>query len=119
MAPEHPYPAAVEDALRAYGWILDHCTHPQQVTLAGDPPAAADPLPQNAHHLTDHARRCGVDTRLELYPADTHIFQLFWPFLPEAADAIHQAGSFIRNTHASRYRNQPAAGQQDAKGLSH
>ena len=33
-------------------------------------------------------REYGVDVRLELYPADTHDFQVFWSFLPEAADAL-------------------------------
>jgi hypothetical protein len=32
----------------------------------------------------------------QLYAADTHVFHVFWPFLPEAADARQQAGSFIR-----------------------
>lgn len=36
LAPEHPFPAAVEDALRAYLWMLDAGTTPQGVTLAGD-----------------------------------------------------------------------------------
>jgi monoterpene epsilon-lactone hydrolase len=36
--------------------------------------------------------------RLELYPVDAHAFQLFWSFLPEAADAIEAAGVFIRKT---------------------
>ncbi len=42
------------------------------------------------------AQRHGVDARIELYPADTHVFQVFWSFLPEAADALQQAGTFIR-----------------------
>jgi epsilon-lactone hydrolase len=36
----------------------------------------------------------GVDARLELYPVDTHDFQIFWSFLPEAAEAVQQAGHF-------------------------
>ena len=34
--------------------------------------------------------------RLELYPADTHVFHVFWSFLPEAADALAQAGRFVQ-----------------------
>ena len=176
LAPEHLFPAAVEDVLSAYRWLADQrrrivlagdsagaalaCSllvtlkaralpmpagvvclcpgfdltgapefttgDPEAVTvmrraagayLAGHPaddpvvsPLAADftgmppllvqagtgdfALPQ-ARALADHAARHGVDARLELYPADTHVFQVFWSFLPEAADALQQAGSFI------------------------
>jgi monoterpene epsilon-lactone hydrolase len=35
LAPEHPFPAAVEDAIQAYQWLL--AQHPQaQIVLAGD-----------------------------------------------------------------------------------
>jgi hypothetical protein len=34
--------------------------------------------------------------RLELYPADTHDFQIFWSFLSEAADAVEHAVRFLR-----------------------
>jgi epsilon-lactone hydrolase len=35
LAPEHPFPAAVEDAAQAYRWLLTH--HPQaDIVLAGD-----------------------------------------------------------------------------------
>jgi DNA-binding transcriptional LysR family regulator len=36
LAPEHPFPAALEDTVRAYLWMLDSGTDPQQITLAGD-----------------------------------------------------------------------------------
>jgi len=183
LAPEHPFPAAIEDALRAYVWMLDSGTRPDRVTLAGDssggglalsllirltqeglphprgavllspgidltfeqlddPPdgqaslsveqmrsfaasylgghPADDPLVSplhadltglppllvqggtgdlvvvDAHRLAARARDQGVDVHLELYPADTHDFQVFWSFLPEAADALKQAGRFAR-----------------------
>jgi epsilon-lactone hydrolase len=181
LAPEHPFPAAVEDALSAYLWLAEQ--HPAVVLagdsagaglafsllatlrardlplpagtvclcpgfdltvtpelssghsetlsmlrrgaeayLAGHPPddpmvnpLAADltglppllvqtgtgdfALPQ-ARALADRASGCGVDVRLELYPADTHVFHVFWSFLPEAADALAQAGEFIREVLA-------------------
>jgi monoterpene epsilon-lactone hydrolase len=36
LAPEHPFPAALEDALRSYAWMLDRGTDPKRVTVAGD-----------------------------------------------------------------------------------
>jgi epsilon-lactone hydrolase len=36
LAPEHPYPAAIDDALSAYQWMLDRGVDPGRVTVAGD-----------------------------------------------------------------------------------
>jgi acetyl esterase/lipase len=36
LAPEHPYPAAVEDAQAAYRGLLDQGIDPSQIALAGD-----------------------------------------------------------------------------------
>jgi hypothetical protein len=33
--------------------------------------------------------------QLELFPRDVHVFHVFWSFLPEAADALAQAGEFL------------------------
>jgi epsilon-lactone hydrolase len=183
LAPEHPFPAAVEDALSAYQWLLERGVAPEEVTIAGDssggglalsllqmlkqqraplpgavvllcpwidlrlerdvrdatspvstddarhcaglylaghsphdplldplvadltgfPPiliqeASGDPRLEDAKALAVRARAHGVSVRLELYPVDAHGFQLFWSFLPEAADAIEAAGAFIRET---------------------
>jgi len=35
LAPEHPYPSSIEDALNAYGWMLDG-VEPGRITLVGD-----------------------------------------------------------------------------------
>ena len=58
LAPEHPYPAAVEDATAAYRWLLAAGASPQRIVIAGDSAgggltvatlvalrAAAQPLP--------------------------------------------------------------------------
>ena len=188
LAPEHPFPAALEDAMRAYLWMLDSGTDPRQVVLAGDSAggglalavmlslrhqgvalpggavlmcpgvdltfAQVDELPsepqpalsieqlrsfvasyldghplddplvspllgdltglppmliqggigdvmvEDAQRLAERARSHGVDTRLELYPVATHDFHVFWSFLPEAADAVQQAGSFARDVRS-------------------
>lgn len=36
LAPEHPFPAAVEDAQAAYDWLLEQGLEPEQVVVAGD-----------------------------------------------------------------------------------
>lgn len=36
LAPEHPYPAALEDCLAAYRWLLSNATLPKQIVIAGD-----------------------------------------------------------------------------------
>lgn len=36
LAPEHPFPAAVDDASAAYQWLLKKGTRPDQISLAGD-----------------------------------------------------------------------------------
>jgi monoterpene epsilon-lactone hydrolase len=177
LAPEHPFPSAIEDAVAAYGWMLDRGVSPDEVTISGDssgggltvsvlltlkqrglpqpggallmcpwvdlalslrhdeamrrsaaaylgghsaddpvasplgadltglPPlliqaATGDDRLEDANALTDRAHEHGVDARLELYPVDAHVFQLFWPFLPEAAEALAAAGRFVREVTA-------------------
>ncbi|MDX1690183.1 MAG: alpha/beta hydrolase [Acidimicrobiia bacterium] len=36
LAPEHPFPAAVDDAAAAYRWVLDHHASPGRLVVAGD-----------------------------------------------------------------------------------
>jgi len=36
LAPEHPYPAALEDALAAYRWLLATGLSPSRIAIAGD-----------------------------------------------------------------------------------
>ena len=61
LAPEHPFPAALEDTLSTYHWLLDQGTDPAQIFIAGDSAGgglalatllslrdASDPLPAGA-----------------------------------------------------------------------
>ena len=85
--------------------IDDPLLSPLQADLSGLPPllvqtGTGDPIREDAHQLVDRVQDHGGDARLELYPADTHDFHLFWSFLPEAADAIEHAGRFLRETGA-------------------
>jgi len=36
LGPEHPFPAAVEDAVKAYRWLLDAGYAPERLAIAGD-----------------------------------------------------------------------------------
>jgi acetyl esterase/lipase len=67
--------------------------------------ATGDARLADAKALAARAQDCGVDARLELFPVDAHAFQLFWSFLPEAADAMDAAGAFIRDRSASGQRD--------------
>jgi epsilon-lactone hydrolase len=191
LAPEHPFPAAVDDAISAYQWMLDRGIAADEVTLCGDSsggglvvsvlltlaqrglprpggavlmcpavdlslklqPDASEVLRQsidaylgahpaddpvvspltadltglsplliqvgtgdlllgNSNALADRAREHGVDARLDLYSVDAHVFQLFWSFLPEAAEALQKAGAFaaeVMQTAATGPRARPAS----------
>lgn len=36
LAPEHPFPAAVTDAVSAYRWLMDQGAQPERIVIAGD-----------------------------------------------------------------------------------
>lgn len=182
LAPEHPFPAALDDARSAYLWMLDQLPAGESVSIAGDstgaglalalllrlrsegarlpagvallcpnaadltlatpesddpdrqlalevrshfataylaghpaddplvspvlgnwtgwPPlliqaGSGDILRSEAEAVRDQAEKYGVPSTFELYPTDAHVFQLFWSFLPEAAEAIDAAGRFL------------------------
>jgi epsilon-lactone hydrolase len=82
--------------------IDDPVVSPLTADLSGLPPllvqaATGDTQREDAHQVTQRARAHGVDARLELYPAETHAFQTFWSFLPEAKEAMERAGGFVRS----------------------
>ena len=94
----------------------DPVISPLTADLSGLPPlliqaATGDPQREDAHRLAERAHAHGVEARLELYPVDTHGFQTFWSFLPEAMEGLAQAGRFVREV-ATR------AGSGAATGLS-
>jgi acetyl esterase/lipase len=80
--------------------VDDPVVSPLRTDLSGLPPlliqtATGDHAQPESRLLAAHAQEHGVDARLEVYPADTHVLHVFWSFLPEAADALRSAGEFI------------------------
>lgn len=183
LAPEHPYPSAVQDVLSAYGWLVetgqdgrriaivadssagglamssllalrdrgidqpaaavllcpwvdltgrthrppqdapivfhpemakvladayldghpadDPMVDPLHADLSGLPPllihaASGDSVFQEATLLARHAESFGVPVTASIFPVPTHAFHIFWTFLPEAATAIGQVGSWLQ-----------------------
>ena len=83
----------------------DPVLDPLHTSLDGLPPlliqaASGDAVLQEAQLLAKHARACGVDTEITVYPVPTHDFHVFWSFLPEAQDALDEAGRFIAGLSA-------------------
>src|SRR4029453_12124925 len=103
--PSEPQPALSLDQLRSFVAsyldghpIDDPLVSPLRGDLTGLPPmliqgGIGDVMVEDAQRLAEHARSQGVDARLELYPVTTHDFHVFWSFLPEAADSLHQAAA--------------------------
>lgn len=88
------------DAYLAGHSNLDPLASPLRGDLSGLPPllvqaATGDPLHSDAQALHSRAREQAVPSDLQRYPTDAHAFQLFWSFMPEAADAIEAAGHFV------------------------
>jgi epsilon-lactone hydrolase len=103
----------------------DPIVDPLRADLSGLPPmliqaATGDARLTDAKALAARAQEHGVDARLELFPVEAHAFQLFWSFLPEAADAMEAAGRFIQEDRHGRERqghlgpNDPTASSQGA-----
>src|SRR5574341_1696217 len=100
LAPEHPFPAALEDCLTVYHWLLKNGTSPHNLVMAGDSAGgnltlaalmslrdAGDPLPAAAvciSPMTDLAGT-GESFRIKHDPALTVAFALTM--------ARHYAGS--------------------------
>lgn len=61
VAPEHPYPAALEDAVCAYEWLLAQGWFSEQIIVAGDS-AGGGLAMALCHYLINHGRQlpCGI-----------------------------------------------------------
>jgi acetyl esterase/lipase len=83
--------------------IEDPLVSPLHGDLAGLPPlliqaGRGDRAEPEAETLAKRAQEQGVDVRLTRYSSDAHVFHVFWSFLPEASDALAEAGAFVRNS---------------------
>ena len=91
----------VTEAYLAGHSVDDPIVSPLTADLRGLPPlliqaATGDERCAETQARAARAREGGGDARLELYPVATHVFQVFWSFLPEATEALESAGQFIR-----------------------
>jgi monoterpene epsilon-lactone hydrolase len=112
-----PVPSMAEVRLCTNAYLAGHplsdsIVDPLAADLSGLPPmlmqaATGDARLTDAKALAIRGREQGVDVRLEVFPVDAHAFQLFWSFLPEAADAMDMAGSYIRELHGGRAQSSP------------
>src|SRR5574341_230203 len=100
LAPEHPFPAALEDCLAVYHWLLKNGTSPKNIVIAGDSAGAnltlttlmslrdaGDPLPAAAVCISPMTDLLGTGEsfRIKQDPALTLTFALTM--------ARHYAGS--------------------------
>jgi epsilon-lactone hydrolase len=104
LAPEHPFPAAIDDALAAWRWLgTDQDLSARSIAVAGDSAGggltvallvatrdAGGTLPAAAA-----AAKAGVDVTLDIGEGLPHVYQLLLG-TPEAAQATEQAGKFLR-----------------------
>jgi acetyl esterase/lipase len=64
---------------------------PVYIQVGGD-----ETLLDDARSLDEHARKAGLDTRLDVYPGMLHTFQMAAGRAPEADDAIRQMAAWVR-----------------------
>jgi acetyl esterase/lipase len=111
LAPEHPFPAAVDDAVRAYRWLLAQGETSDRIVLGGDSAggglAAAAlhalrredlPLPAGAACLSPWA---DLTNRAGSYRTRAHTDKLFGHKQAEEAAALYLAGHPARDPLAS------------------
>ena len=64
---------------------------PVYIQAGGD-----ETLADDARLLDEHARKAGVDVRLDIFPGMLHTFQMAAGRAPEADDAIREMAGWVR-----------------------
>ena len=105
------YPVPVDEAEAAYRWLLEQGTEPGHIAFAGDSvggwlaitvqlrardQGGDEALLDDARSLDEHARKAGLDARLDVFPGMLHTFQMAAGRAPEADDAIRRMASWLR-----------------------
>lgn len=93
LAPEHPFPAALEDALDAYRWLLDRGFSASRIVIAGD--SAGGHL---AASLTGEICRAGLPV-----PAGVVLFS---PWVDLTCELSTQQAAQVRDPYVSAYAAQ-------------
>ena len=107
VAPEHPYPAALEDAVCAYEWLLAQGWFSEQIIVAGDS-AGGGLRMALCHYLINHGRQlpCGI---IAMSP---------WTDLTASGPSYqenYENDPLFGNTRESMIYNGEYAGKQDPK----
>ena len=87
LAPEHPFPAALEDALKAYRWLLTQGYKPADIIIAGD--SAGGGLALATVLALRESRRAA--------PRGNHLHVALGRFDPPRPKSHHKSG---RRSHA-------------------
>ncbi len=107
VAPEHPYPAALEDALSAYEWLLQIGCQPEKIVFAGDSAGGGLALAL-CLYLKDHGRKL----------PEGLILMSPWTDLTasgESYETNYTRDPLFGNTRDSMIYNLDYAGEEDVK----
>jgi len=91
----------VEFYVAAGGDPLDPLASPLYADLHGLPPllihvGADETLRDDSTQFAARAREAGVHVELTVWPAVPHVWQLFYPFVPEGRQSLDAAAAFLR-----------------------
>ena len=62
-------------------------------------------LLDDARRYVNKARAAGSPVRLQSWPGLLHVWQIFYPDVPEARDAMNRIGEFIERLNPERPGN--------------
>ncbi|AOK30592.1 MULTISPECIES: alpha/beta hydrolase [Burkholderia] len=87
---------------------------PVYADLSGLPPlfiqvGSTEVLLDDARRVAERARAAGVPVEFEIWPQMPHVWQIYVPFVPEAARALKRAAVFVRRVALERPAAQRAA----------